>query len=576
VLKRGLLCAALAVALVFPALSGAGTSTLVPGVTYERKLMLSAGRPVVLYVVRTPPQGSLYRLRPILSHGTVVGRQTVPSMQARVSTEATTIGVNGDYFNLSSGHSAGVFLRDGVLSARPNDRRSAVALAPDGRLVVDLFGFGGTWRAAGSPQRRLLEMNRPLASAGGVALFTRRWGGPTPRVRGALEVVLTGFPTATLGTDLTGTVAAVVRNGNTAVPPRGAVLQARGKTRATLLAAAPVGTQVTVRLQVEGLPDGALDAIGGGPVLVRDGLPVRQADELFTLGQIARRHPRTAIGQLADGGLLFVVADGRSSWSYGLTMWSLARVMADLGAVTAMGLDGGGSSTISFDGQVLNSPSDGQPRRVANGLFLFYYGIYAPKLGDTILSANGDGVGDSKVLVAKIVRRSEIDLQLLRPDGSLAWRRQEVVEPSWVSRVVSSPAMPEGAWRWVVEATEVGSGETSRMERLFRVNRTLGHLRLSRERMRVTAAKGGRLGASVELTRPARLSAVVLGPDGLVRRVLFRGPARPGRKAWRWNGRASTGKVVVSGRYSIRVTATNGLGAVSLRESVHVVLATPR
>ncbi len=135
---------------------------------------------------------------------------------------------------------------------------------------------------------------------------------------------------------------------------------------------------MTVRLQVEGLPDGALDAIGGGPVLVRDGLPVRQADELFTLGQIARRHPRTAIGQLADGGLLFVVADGRSSWSYGLTMWALARVMADLGAVTAMGLDGGGSSTISFDGQVLNRPSDGRPRRVANGLFLFYYGIYAP------------------------------------------------------------------------------------------------------------------------------------------------------------------------------------------------------
>ncbi len=109
-----------------------------PGVTYERKLMLSAGRPVVLHVVRTPPQGSLYRLRPVLSHGTVVGRQTVPAMQARVSTEATTVGVNGDYFNLSSGHSAGVFLRDGVLSARPNDRRSALALAPDGRLVVDL------------------------------------------------------------------------------------------------------------------------------------------------------------------------------------------------------------------------------------------------------------------------------------------------------------------------------------------------------------------------------------------------------------------------------------------------------
>ena len=57
------------------------------------------------------------------------------------------------------------------------------------------------------------------------------------------------------------------------------MLQARGLTRAKLLAEATVGAAVTVRLQLANFPEGALDAIGGGPVLVQDGQPVRHADE---------------------------------------------------------------------------------------------------------------------------------------------------------------------------------------------------------------------------------------------------------------------------------------------------------
>ena len=343
-------------------------------------------------------------------------------------------------------------------------------------------------------------------------------------------MVLGGFPPATLDSPLTGTVVAVRRGGRTPIPAGGVVLQARGNARDTLLAEAPVGSTVTVRLRLADFPDGAPDGIGGGPVLVRNGVPVRQADELFSLDQIAGRHPRTAVGQLADGGFLFVVADGRSSWSYGLTQWTMARAMADLGAVTAMGLDGGGSSTIAFEGSVFNTPSDGRPRTVANGLFLFYYGVYAPALGQSVLSTNGDGVDDSKALSAKVVRPSDLSLRLLRPDGSVAWSRAEVVQPGWARRVVAGRTMPEGIWRWVAEATEIGSGQTSRMERTFRVNRTLGHLRLSRRVLRVRPAAGGRLGVSVQLTRRSRLVVAVLGGDGRPRRTLFRRRARAGRE----------------------------------------------
>ncbi|MGH3011748.1 MAG: phosphodiester glycosidase family protein [Gaiellaceae bacterium] len=568
----GPLCAGLAAILIFPAAGGA-RSVLAPGVTHERKLIFNGGRPVVLHVVRTPRPSDLYRLRPVRARGPD-RRQTVPAMQARVSPQATAVGVNGDYFSFETGHTSGLFLSKGVLSARPSRARSALALGQDGRLLLDVLPFRGEWRGTGS-RHPIRELNRPVVSPR-VGLFTRFWGEATPRARNAVEVVLSGISKTRLDAVLTGTVAAVERGGRTAIPAGGAVLQARGAYRRLLLAEAPVGSVVRVRLRIPDLPAGTLDGIGGGPGLVRNGRVVRQADQGFSPAGYAVRHPRTAVGQLANGRLLFVVADGRSGSSYGLTTRALAEVMIDLGATTAMALDGGGSSTIAFDARVLNAPSDGAPRRVATGLFLHYYGIYAPSPGGTILSPNGDGVGDRKTLVAKVVRRSRIRLRLLRPNGSVAWRRTRVVEPGWITRAVSNAGMPEGRWRWVVEATDTAAGHETRMARTFRVNKTLGYLRLSRETMRVRPRRGGRLRISVNVTRRARLGVVVLGADGRSRRALFRGQVEPARQAWRWNGRRRSGAVVRAGTFAIRVTARNGLGAVSLRRSVRVIRSTRR
>jgi hypothetical protein len=440
---------------------------------------------------------------------------------------------------------------------------------------VDLFRFVGTWRDGAGATHKLHELNRPVGAGDRVGLYTDSWGGPTPRVRHAYEVVLAGLPKTRPDTELSATVVGVGRGGKTPVPRRGAVLQARGAMRKVLRLAAPVGSTVTVRLGVEGLPAGTLDAIGGGPVLVRDGSPVRNSGELFTLDQLTRRHPRTAVGQLANGRLLFVVADGRSSRSFGLTTWAMARAMADLGAVTAMGFDGGGSSTLAFDGSVLNSPSDGRARRVANGLFVHYYGVYAPAVGGPVFSPNGDGVGDRKVLRAKVVRPSTLRLRLLRPDGSVAWSRNEAVGPGWVDRVVRSPAMADGRWRWVVEATDAATGEETQMTRSLRVNKTLGHLKLSRGRVRIRARKA-RLRASVKLARAATLRVDVRDAGGRVRRVLFAGKRNAGKQSWRWNGRTSRGRVVPAGTYAVRVAAENALGQVTLRRSVRVVRRGPR
>ena len=68
-------------------------------------------------------------------------------------------------------------------------------------------------------------------------------------------------------------------------------------------------------------------------------------------------NPRTAIGQIDELHYVFVVSDGRTSASDGLSLYELASFMSELGVRTAYNLDGGGSSTMVFNGRVVNNPT---------------------------------------------------------------------------------------------------------------------------------------------------------------------------------------------------------------------------
>ncbi len=111
-------------------------------------------------------------------------------------------------------------------------------------------------------------------------------------------------------------------------------------------------------------------AVTGNMFILRDGKRVSKDD--------VDLHPRTAIGIDRDTGQLqLLVIDGRQSFSRGSTMKELAKLFQRLGAEDALNLDGGGSSIMvarQADGSlaVLNSPSDGHPRPVANGLEVTY------------------------------------------------------------------------------------------------------------------------------------------------------------------------------------------------------------
>lgn len=105
------------------------------------------------------------------------------------------------------------------------------------------------------------------------------------------------------------------------------------------------------------LSEGAADVLSFGPGLVIDGEIAVTKDE--EVGKAMASNPRTAIGVLEDGHYVFVVTDGRTSESTGLTLYQLAEFMESLGCTTAYNLDGGGSSTMYFNGQIVNKPTTG-------------------------------------------------------------------------------------------------------------------------------------------------------------------------------------------------------------------------
>ena len=103
------------------------------------------------------------------------------------------------------------------------------------------------------------------------------------------------------------------------------------------------------------LDKGAVQVLSFGPGLIMDGtVSVTSSDEV---GQAMASNPRTAIGYISDNHYVLVVADGRTSESTGLSLLQLAEFMDGLGCTQAYNLDGGGSSTMYYDGEVINNPT---------------------------------------------------------------------------------------------------------------------------------------------------------------------------------------------------------------------------
>lgn len=158
-------------------------------------------------------------------------------------------------------------------------------------------------------------------------------------------------------------VGLVVHNGNILVsalttrPPRGAI----GFTPSHRVVIDRVKMKDGKMIGINGTDwSDVTEALGGGPVLVRDGKPaVSFKEEAMGLSFSTTAHPRTAIGFTKDTTVILVVVDGRQpKVSIGMSLEELAQFMIQLGCTDALNLDGGGSSTMVLWDKVVNRVSD--------------------------------------------------------------------------------------------------------------------------------------------------------------------------------------------------------------------------
>ncbi len=121
---------------------------------------------------------------------------------------------------------------------------------------------------------------------------------------------------------------------------------------------------------------GVWNTLSFGPGLVENGAVISGIDNVevdtnFGNHSVQGSHPRTGIGIIDENHLVFVVVDGREDgYSRGATMSEFAQIFVDLGATTAYNLDGGGSSEMWFNGQVVNRPSNGGERATSDILYI--------------------------------------------------------------------------------------------------------------------------------------------------------------------------------------------------------------
>jgi hypothetical protein len=366
---------------------------LAPGVIWTR--IVREGGPWRVHVLSVDRRSLRGRLTGVLSNRRIEGRERASAMARRARAVA---GVNGGFF-AADGDPVGALAIRGRLLSEPVDGRSALVVPVDparaSRVLTLSFAgavvSGGRERPVDGVERRrgsipacggrggdvpTEEPNSALTCTdpSELVVLSPRFARYT-RTRGGLEAVVRS-----------GTVGALEGGGNAAIPPGGVVLSGSGDAARFLAEAAPPGSRPEVRL---GLLAAGRDlplaeqqlVVGGGPrLLARGRILVRSRAEGFApleapsfFGSfVASRNPRTLAGVRRDGRILLVAIDGRRpGWSAGVTLPEAARVMRALGARDALNLDGGGSSTMTVRGEVVNLPSDPTGERpVSDGVYV--------------------------------------------------------------------------------------------------------------------------------------------------------------------------------------------------------------
>ena len=326
---------------------------------------------------------------PIVTFGdSLTTRTTVTSAARALESQGYRVvaGINGDFFNTSNGLPIGLLVSDGKLLSSDGgyyaigfrDDGSAVIGKPSLSVSADLgYALADSTGYTAEVVRTIAGVNKARVSTGGIYLYTydfnnRHTTGNTEAGVDVLCTIVDG--SLSIGGTMTLVVDQVIEaTSATAIGPDQIVLSGNALSNTyytDALRNIPVGATVTVTVSAASEEWNDVQyAVGALYSLVQDGAVVS--------GLPSGTNPRTAVGVTADGSVVFYTIDGRrSGHSIGASLTQVAQRMIELGCVAAIGLDGGGSTTITVTqpddttAATINRPSDGSERAVTNHLFL--------------------------------------------------------------------------------------------------------------------------------------------------------------------------------------------------------------
>lgn len=353
------------------------------------------GHPVQLHILSLAP-GSAYELRPFSGKPGSTGRGKLQEIATGLGAKAA---INACYFDMAGGWIIGNCKWDGVFHGTETIPRSAFVVDEKGKpMVLQDLSYTGeiefpreipgqrVWPVTGVNRPRLENDLVVYNGEHGMSTGTNEFGfevklvekkaeNPAEKKRSSRKAARKKAEAVNAEAApgvWTGTVTERSDKGNMTLLPGTLVLSGYGKNAAAIKML-QIGDMITMRESLGNpVADRARFVLGAGPSLLTAGkVDVRAVRERMAPDIARGRAPRTAVGVKADGTVLLLVVDGRSELSHGMTLTELAAYLQHLGAVQAVNFDGGGSSEMVLDGNILNRPSGGKERPVSVGLGVF-------------------------------------------------------------------------------------------------------------------------------------------------------------------------------------------------------------
>jgi exopolysaccharide biosynthesis protein len=348
-----------------------------PGVVRATYHLTTSDGPLAISLIAIDTREPSVRIESVVANDRMISRgETLSSMARRTGAIA---GVNADYFDIGqTNQPLNLVVRDGALLRTPS-KRIVLAVHRDRTVKFERASFSGTV-AYGTSTVPLTTINEwpPQGGAGFLnAAYGARKDAPGVRV-----FALVPSDASRPVTDISGTyrVAAIEAPASQTQDATSGIMGpelALGPAALAIATPPAVGDDVTISANLTPPIDDLRTAVGGGPLLVAGGAvtsdPFSPAPE-----ETNTRFPVSGAGTTDDGELVLASVDGRQNdLSIGLTRPQFAALWLGLGATDAMAFDSGGSAeTVArvlgdSTASVTGSPSDGEERAVADGLFVY-------------------------------------------------------------------------------------------------------------------------------------------------------------------------------------------------------------